>query len=90
MANLSHTSGSDTDDLYPRSYNASAKNNLNNAPDNLNPYYACTTGIFLPDSEPNLGPAVVHIFSQQGTERYVLFISHTCVDKPLGFAIIRS
>ena len=89
MAVLSHTSRSASEDLYPRSYNVSAKKSLNAAPDDFNPYNTCTAGIFLPASETNSGPDVVHIFSQQGAVRYAFCISHPSVDKPLSAAIDR-
>ena len=90
MAGFIHTSGYATEDLYPRSYNASAKNNLNAAPEYFNPYYACTIIILLTASDPNSGPSVFHIFSRQYAVIYAFCILHASVDKPFSAAIFRS
>ena len=90
MAGLSQISGSATEDFYPRSFNTSANNDINAAPENFIPFNARTTSIFLPASEPNLGPAVVHIFLLQGAMRYAFCISHPSVDKPLSAVIFRA
>ena len=87
---LSHTSGSATEDLYPRSYKASTKNTLNAVHDNFNPYSPGITSIFLPDSETNSGLAFVHIFLQQDAVRYAFYISHPRIDKQFSAAIVRA
>ena len=66
MDGRSYTSGSAIEGLYPRSYKVSARNALNAAPDDFNPYNDRTTSMFLPFSDPNLGPAGVKIFSLHG------------------------
>ena len=53
----------------PRSYKFSARNALNPAPDDFNPYNTRTTSMLLPFSDPNSGPAVVQIFLRHGAVR---------------------